>query len=497
MFTHVLHATDFSPPAMRALAHAVGLATRFEARLTVLHAFVLQTYDPTLLPSGREALRDVYDRVSADLSRRAERAIRDAAGDIDVEPIVRRGLSAADVIVEAAADLRADLVVMGTRGYSPFRHFFLGSVAEKVVRHAPCPTLVVGRSEGAGEKYRDILVPVDFSDVTQSTLSTALALAREDGAKLHLLHVFEQSPPPPYEDVFSLDPELRERGEGALWKLVEDIGARGVTLVPHVREGRAARTIVQVGADLGADLILMGTHARRGVPHFLLGSVTARVLRRSPIPVLTCCPATARRMDYAALLQDIRQRWGSVRRHHAGYPGSYPAGLERDLDAASGEHLHVRPVRPDDVPALKRLYDELASDTLFPRFHSHRGALRDEMYRHLARVDYDDHLALLALDDEHVVGEARYYRGEGTNVAEAAVVVPPDLTGAGVAEALLDDLVAAARAKGVDVFEAFVFDEHHPFRRLAERRGFPVEVETQGTVVRLAFRLPDQPPAPA
>lgn len=137
----ILVPTDFSPESEKALAYAVPLARAFGARLILLHV-VEPIATPDFAKSFPLAMEN--DRRMADGKRHLERVAR----DIGIEPkllgriVVRYGRSFNE-IADAARLLKADLIVISTHGYTGLKHALLGSTTERVVRHAPCPVLVV------------------------------------------------------------------------------------------------------------------------------------------------------------------------------------------------------------------------------------------------------------------------------------------------------------------------------------------------------------------
>jgi nucleotide-binding universal stress UspA family protein len=288
MFQKILHPTDFSPVAMHAFEHAVAMAERLGARLRVIHALVLHGYDPELIRDGIPHLERAFEAIES----RLRRGMEEMTGKVGakVETVFRRGVTAAEAILEEAQEWGADLIVIGTHGHTPLRHFFLGSVAEKVIRYAACPVLALGRKHHPVGRFRDILLPVDFSEASTPAVDTAAALARHDGAKLHVVHVFQNLLPPTYYaagDAFQWDPRLKERCTQAMETLLEEHGAADLPATCHVREGKVAAEILQVAEETGADLIVMGTRGLGAWPALLLGGVAEKVLRKSEVPVLT------------------------------------------------------------------------------------------------------------------------------------------------------------------------------------------------------------------
>ena len=137
----ILVPVDFSPESEKALAYALPFARQFGAKLTVLHV-VEPTATPDFLTSFPLVIDN--DKLMADCKKHLERVVKDLA----IEPkfmettLVRYG-RAFHEITQAARSLKTDLIIISTHGYSGLKHTLLGSTAERVVQHAPCPVLVV------------------------------------------------------------------------------------------------------------------------------------------------------------------------------------------------------------------------------------------------------------------------------------------------------------------------------------------------------------------
>lgn len=136
---------------------------------------------------------------------------------------------------------------------------------------------------------RKILVPVDFSSHSGRALEDAIALAKEWGAELHLLHCYPIHPAAidPYGIAVpaSLEAEIRQTAERRLGEWRDRAAAEGVAVQEHITAHLPSEEIPAAAERLGVDLIVMGTRGLSGFKHVLLGSITERVLRAAPCPV--------------------------------------------------------------------------------------------------------------------------------------------------------------------------------------------------------------------
>jgi nucleotide-binding universal stress UspA family protein len=137
---------------------------------------------------------------------------------------------------------------------------------------------------------RKILVPLDFTETSDKALDFALELAEKFGAHVTAMHAYE-IPVLGFPDgvlVATVDIAVRvqEAAKKGLDAAVDARRGRGVPLVGVLREGNAQEEILSVASEIGADLIVIGTHGRRGLARALLGSVAENVIRTSKVPVL-------------------------------------------------------------------------------------------------------------------------------------------------------------------------------------------------------------------
>jgi nucleotide-binding universal stress UspA family protein len=142
-FKKIFVAVDFSAQAREALRVAANMAATVHAELTLVHVWQSGTYtfDPSLLGPPGAIHDDMLERIQQDLTDWKHRA--QAMGATRVRTAVIRGSAWKEIIDLLKGDRSYDLVVLGTHGRTGLSHAILGSVAEKIVRHAPCPALVV------------------------------------------------------------------------------------------------------------------------------------------------------------------------------------------------------------------------------------------------------------------------------------------------------------------------------------------------------------------
>jgi nucleotide-binding universal stress UspA family protein len=216
----------------------------------------------------------------SDTSREAVRAASELATTSRAElEIVHlsEGRGGEEVIVAEGVRLRADLIVVAHHG----------SMAERVVRHAPCSVLVVSGPGGAGE-LRNLLCGIDFSAHARAAMRAAAAVASSRGGKLTLVHVLD-TPWVPEGGVLidaALLAETRIDADRELRRWIIEAAAVHHPVEGKIRTGTPAEVLLEVARDGKHDLIVVGTHGRTGIARALLGSVAERLVRHADRPVL-------------------------------------------------------------------------------------------------------------------------------------------------------------------------------------------------------------------
>jgi nucleotide-binding universal stress UspA family protein len=287
---------DGSELSEQALPLAQSLARALGAQIELVH--ILEepiAYD--LVPS-----LVLPDRMAAERYLAETRAT--LAKDIDSREFVVRGNPAEELIAFAAAEPGAT-VVMSTHGRGGLGRVVYGSVADKVTRTAAVPVVLVraaATTRAATPALRDLLVPLDGSELSEAMLPLAVDLARASGAALHVVRVVEPawagamgafgtevaylSP----AQVNLLEQELLTDARQHLDGVTSRLRADDVRVVWEVRIGKPAEEITRAAQTIDADLILMSSHGRGGIRRWAFGSVANEVLQRSAVPVMIQLP---------------------------------------------------------------------------------------------------------------------------------------------------------------------------------------------------------------
>ena len=257
---------------------AIVLARIFDAVLGVVH---VRDRAEAVIPA--QFPRELYEALETTVRQHLQNLTARDETKPSLDFHLRFGTAAAE-IVRLAQEQQTDLIVMGTHGRGFVAHALMGSVAETVVRTAPCPVLTV-RKPPVQFVAPKILVPTDFGVESDTALSYGRTLAHTFGGSLHLLHVMENY----FMRPIVADPRALE--EGALRQLHErllssDRSALGASATLEVSD-HAAAAIVDYANASHIDFIVIGTHGRQSMERWLMSSVAEHVARTASCPVLT------------------------------------------------------------------------------------------------------------------------------------------------------------------------------------------------------------------
>ncbi len=291
--THVLVPTDFSPSSVPAFRYAVEWAKVFEAELTLLHVHSLQPgldidagIAQKFLDEQRKVAREELEKLLTEAQQQVPKATMELVAGLPSE-----------CICQIAREKKCDLIMMGTHGWTGFNRVLFGSVAERVIQRAPCPVLSIPHREAEDVSAmhtlqmlpRQVVLPMEFSDCSMDAYEYAVQIAKWFDAPLTLVHAIE---PLSYSLDFTLTHPLQEKTnrdkvEKRLSDLTTVLSDQGLSARYELLDKPTVDGILETSAIQQADLIVMGTHGRKGLSRMVLGSTACKVLEQSPYPVLT------------------------------------------------------------------------------------------------------------------------------------------------------------------------------------------------------------------
>ncbi len=300
---------DGSPFGEQALPLAVSIARRAKANIQLVHvhSFLIASYAEIQLFD--DSLEDqIKQRNRIYLEDLCQRLARETG--ITVTAVLKDG-GVAEELRDHVTASAADLVVMTTHARGPMGRFWLGSVADRLVRDLPTPLLLVHPHKDppnwqADVVWTNLLVPLDGSPLAEQILEPALQLGSLMGAEVTLLRLVPAVWPYPYgvdgasmgqmtqamiDQVDKMHEQLRKQAQTYLEGVAQKLRARscrvktGVGVADH-----PAGAIIHQAAAPGVSAVALATHGRRGLARFFLGSVADKVIRGCTVPVLVFRP---------------------------------------------------------------------------------------------------------------------------------------------------------------------------------------------------------------
>lgn len=291
---HFVLATDLAPAAQPHLEFAARLGDALDARTTLFHAAV--TAAPLVDPTGLATVAALPDQ-HATARTHLQLLAKDLATTRPLHAAVEPALDPATAIVKAAERLHADLLVLPTHGRTGLHRALLGSVAERVLRRAPCPVLLLTDAMTATQRdagQGPILLAVDPATPAAAAARLGVDLARRLHRPLRLFSVVPERELPPLGGGLPLaagPSSMRERQRARLqWlrQLALEVSADTEVEVDARADANddAATAIRAAAIAEGASFVVLTTHGRKGVARLLAGSVAEQVARTSTVPVI-------------------------------------------------------------------------------------------------------------------------------------------------------------------------------------------------------------------
>ncbi len=302
-----LFATDFSTFSDHALEHALYWSKAFGAALDCVHVIAVHRHldlegavIETFLEEERKVTKPKFEALVSKIQKEGGACVGHYLTGIPDE-----------VISQLALETGADCIFMGTRGWRGMDRILLGSTAERVVMTAPCPVLTVRtptdpsttsinpedpdfkqspqKGVASGNPPSHILVPIDLYDSSKDAVEYTFEVTSAFNIPVTLLHVRD---PITYSLDFTLtrvqiEKEKTSEIEHGLRDLCRRFQEKGQSASYLLKTPPTPDAILQTLEECGANLIIMGTHGRRGFSRLLMGSVASAILRKSPVPVLT------------------------------------------------------------------------------------------------------------------------------------------------------------------------------------------------------------------
>jgi nucleotide-binding universal stress UspA family protein len=280
----VLVPLDGSELAEAALPSAKALAEKTGAVLHLVRVVPIEAS-----PDEAAEARSYLSRLSGQLGNR-------------VQLSVRYGHPAAEII-DLAQELADPVIAMTTHGRGGLGRWLYGSVADRVVRGAGVPVLLIRSGIPAREQgmFRRLMVPLDGSELAEAALPWAAELAKRFDAELHLVRVAET--PEVYallgahgtaaisaDVIAEVTQQMIENALAYLDEVAVRLRSEGIRVESQVREGLATEQLLAFERERQPDLVVMATHGRGGVSRVIFGSVAERVLREGNVPVMLIRP---------------------------------------------------------------------------------------------------------------------------------------------------------------------------------------------------------------
>jgi nucleotide-binding universal stress UspA family protein len=296
MYTRMLIPLDGSKLAENVLPYARTLAGALDLRIELLSVVDLMDFARTTHAGHVRDFDPIIEAAVREGEQYLENVARSFTGST-VTCVVEQG-QADQIIIEKSGSDKDTLIAMATRGRSGIHRWLMGSVAEKVLRGATTPLLLVrgdeeGKSDGAAT-LKSIVVPLDGSKMAETVLPRAVDLAKKLGLEIVLTRAYQI----PLSAYAGVEAAYIPNNEGLLTRVREEAGAYLETKVNELRGngiekvssillvGSGADEIIDLARGTPDNLIAMCTHGRSGVKRWALGSVTEKVVRHSGDPVL-------------------------------------------------------------------------------------------------------------------------------------------------------------------------------------------------------------------
>jgi nucleotide-binding universal stress UspA family protein len=268
----ILIPTDFSQNAEYALKVAAQIAKKNNGEIILLHMLELPHQASDAVGSGKDIPELMFFKNAA-INKLEELMDEDYLDGLKVSEIIQFEV-AFDGILKISQINNVDLIVMGSHGASGYKEMFIGSNAEKVVRNSEVPVLIIKKDEGDFD-VNNFVFASDFGKEAKKPFGKALEFANKFDATLKLVMV---NTPNNFKST--------KVAEATMKDFLADFNVAKVST--HIyNETNVEKGILNFADSVGADLIGMSTHGRKGLSHFFNGSISEDLVNHSKLPVVT------------------------------------------------------------------------------------------------------------------------------------------------------------------------------------------------------------------
>lgn len=269
----ILVPIDFSEVSDNAVKFAIDLAKKMQGEITLYHSIHFN-YNYDFQYGDYGAIASMTEEVKEEAEKRIKSFINNLNTDINVCYIITPD-SIVSAVKRLVTDEGFDLVIVGTHGCSGLEEVFIGSNAERVIRHAPCPVISIPGSVDL-KKINKVLVPIDLSELRAGFLTQIANLQFIFGCELAFIWVSQSDITPKKEE--TLGKELMQIFQSY------NIDNYRFFVINNIKPEDG---IFLEAKDSKADMLAMATHARTGISHWLSGSMTEDTVNHLDIPVWT------------------------------------------------------------------------------------------------------------------------------------------------------------------------------------------------------------------
>ena len=278
---NILFATDFSPAADAAAPFAIQIARSYGAKVYGVHVNPFDNYT-SAAPEAWAAMAEAAERETKERSQRLNEQLK----GIEHEVVMGEG-NIWEVISNLIKQKEIDLIILGTHGRTGLEKALLGSVAEQILRQAPCPVLTVGphvtvQPEKAAEMSA-ILYATDLATDSPAAAQYAISLAQENQAHMALLYVIEN----PKTGELVQPAQVAEAKVRKLRQLVSEQAELWCEPEYFVKLGVPAEKILELAETRHASLIVLGARPAKGLATHLNTGTVHKVVSQAKCPVLT------------------------------------------------------------------------------------------------------------------------------------------------------------------------------------------------------------------